>query len=305
MDIATLKTLALVAQHGSFAAVARVLNLDPSSVSRAVGTAEATLGLRLFQRTTRALALTEEGAVYLSRIAPLLEEFDHAREAAAQATRKPSGTLRMTASVAFAHECVVPHLGAFRARYPEVSVELLPTDTNLDLIAGGIDLAIRLAAAPSGDLISTRLLRTRYLVCAAPSYLAQHGPIAHPEDLAHHPCLRLALPEYRNRWRFRAADGRSFEVPVSGYFVIANGLSLRQAAVDGLGPVLLADWLVARDLAAGRLVSLFPDLDCTATSFDTGAWALYPSRAFLPLKVRVMIDFLRDALTLGQSEIGR
>jgi DNA-binding transcriptional LysR family regulator len=295
MDIELLKTVALVARHGSFAAAARVTGADPSSVSRTVATVEAALGLRLFQRTTRSLTITEEGEVYLRRIAPLLEELDAAREAATKALRTPSGTLKMTASVAFAHECIVPHLGTFHARFPEVSVELMPTDANLDIAANGIDLAIRLAAEPAGDLISTRLLQTRYLVCAAPDYLARHAPIRAPEDLADHECLRFALPEFRSRWRFRRDGGVPFEVPISGRTIIANALSLRRASLDGLG--LLADWLVGRDIAVGRLVDLFPDHDCTATEFDTGAWALYPSRSFLPRKVRVMIDFLREVLS--------
>ncbi|MEM9094842.1 MAG: LysR family transcriptional regulator [Pseudomonadota bacterium] len=296
MDTDLLKTVALVAQHGSFAAAARLSGVDPSSVSRAVANAEAVLGLRLFQRTTRSLTITEEGEIYLRRVAPLLEELDAAREAATKALRKPSGTLKMTASVAFAHECIVPHLRAFHERYPEISVELLPTDANLDIAANGIDLAVRLAASPTGDLISTRLLRTRYVVCASPDYLKTHSPIHAPEDLAAHDCLRFALPEFRTRWRFRLDGGEPFEAPVAGRTIIANALSLRRAALEGLGPVLLADWLVARDLAEGRLVELFPDYDCAATEFDTGAWALYPSRSFLPRKVRVMIDFLRERL---------
>jgi DNA-binding transcriptional LysR family regulator len=296
MDTELLKTMMLVAQHGSLASAARVMAVDPSSVSRAVANAEAALGLRLFQRTTRSLTITEDGEIYLRRIAPLLEELDAAREAATKAQRGPSGTLKMTASVAFAHECIVPHLSAFHARYPEISIELLPTDATLDIAAEGIDLAIRLAAAPSGDLISTRLLRTRYVVCASPDYLARHPPIRAPADLADHECLRFALPEFRTRWRFRSDGVEPFEVPVSGRTIIANALSLCRLAVEGLGPVLLADWLVERDIAAGLLVDLFPDHDCTATEFDTGAWALYPSRSFLPRKVRAMIDFLREAL---------
>lgn len=296
MEIEALKIVALVADHGSFAAAARVLGVDPSSVSRTVANTEAALGLRLFQRSTRRLSVSAEGAAYLARIRPLLEEFDRAAELARDAARRPSGTLKMTASVAFAHECVVPHLGAFMARYPEVAVELLPTDANIDLTAGGIDLAIRLAPAPKGDLISTRLMRTRYVVCAAPDYIAAHGPIAAPRDLGGHECLCFALPEYRTRWRFRQDGQAPFEVAVAGRLVIANALSLRRAALEGMGPALLADWLVRQDLEQGRLVDLLPGYDCTATEFDTAAWALYPSRSFLPQKVRVMIDFLREVL---------
>jgi DNA-binding transcriptional LysR family regulator len=299
MDIESLRIVALVERQGSFASAARVLNVDPSSVSRHVAVVEAALGLRLFQRTTRSLRLTEEGAVFLGRIPALIEEFDRARDEAAAIRRGPRGTLRMTASVAFADVRIVPHLGAFRDRYPGLAVELLPTDANLDLAAAGIDLAVRLAPAPKGDLVSTRLMVTRYLVCASPDWIARHPPLAEPGELAGHDCLRFSLPEFRTRWLFRRGAEEPFEVPIGGSILIGSALSLRQAAVAGLGPVLLADWLVAEDIRAGRLVRLFPDHDATATSFDTAAWLLYPSRSFLPRKVRVMIDFLRETVGVG------
>ncbi|MEL7116030.1 MAG: LysR family transcriptional regulator [Pseudomonadota bacterium] len=296
MEIEALRTVALVAERGSFAAAARVLDLDPSSVSRTVANVEAALGLRLFQRTTRALSITEAGQTYLTRVAPLLDELDHAKDAAQQVVATPSGTLKMTASVAFAHACIVPHLAAFHAAYPKITVELLPTDANVDIAGDGMDFAIRLAPAPQGDLISTRLMRTRYVVVAAPEYLRGHAPIAHPSDLSAHNCLRFALPAFRTRWRFQANGEAPFDVPISGQTIIANALSLRRAAIEGLGPVLLADWLVGEDIGAGRLVNLFPGYTATATEFDTGAWALYQSRAYLPNKTRVMIDFLRTRL---------
>ena len=292
MEIDALRTATLAAQHGSFAAVARVLNVDASTVSRTVAGVEQDIGLRLFQRNARSLTLTEEGAAYLARIRPLLQQLDHAADEARQLRELPSGTLRMTASVAFGYECIVPHLGAFHAAYPKVVVELIPTDANVDILAEKMDLAIRLASAPEGDVISTRLMTTRYRVCAAPAYLERTGPIRHPSDLQHRNCLRFALPDFRSTWKFRK-DGEVLTVPVSGDTLISNALGLRRAAREGLGPVLLADWLVAGDLADGRLVDLFPDRDCTATSFDTGAWAIYPSREFLPQKVRAMIDFLK------------
>ena len=294
MELNALKIVALVAQQGSFAAAARVLDMDPSSVSRSVANTEAALGLRIFQRSTRTLSVTEEGHAYLQRIVPLLDEFDHARDAARQSRTAPSGTLKMTASVAFAHTCIVPVLGEFHALYPDIVVELLPTDATLDIAANAIDLAIRLAPAPKGDLISTRLMDTRYLVCASPGYLETHAQIADPMDLTGHNCLRFALPEFRSRWKVRGPDGAPAEVPISGRTIIGNALSLRRAALNGLGPVLLADWLVSGDVASGRLINLFPRHEWTATEFDTAAWILYPSRAYLPRRVRVMIDFLRE-----------
>ncbi len=298
MDMQGFRTLLLVRDLGSIAAAARALDIDASNVSRTVAAVERELGARLFQRSTRKLALTEEGDRYLRRIAPLLEEMDAAREEISEKSCLARGTLRLTASVAFTLEILIPLLPGFQERYPEISVELFPSDSNLDLLAEGLDLAVRLAAAPKGDMISTRLLRTRYRVVAAPGYLQRFGAPARPEDLAGRDCLRFDLPEFKSVWRFRRPGEMPSAVAVSGRTVISNALALREAARLGMGPALLADWLIDKDLADGLLVDLFPEHDCAAGDFDTGAWILYPSRIYLPRKVRVMIDFLK-------SELGR
>ncbi|KIC46229.1 LysR family transcriptional regulator [Tateyamaria sp. ANG-S1] len=295
MDTVALRTLQLVVRHQSFAAVARVLDVDPSSVSRTVAGLEAQLGLRLFQRSTRQLTLTEAGALYLDRIGPLLDDLDLARDAAAEISAQPSGHVRLTASVAFGQEVLVPQLAALRRALPEIVLELTLSDQTVDLVAGQIDLAIRLAPAPKGDLISARLMSTRYRVVAAPSYLQAHGATAAPEGLADRPCLRMTLPEYRTEWRFRQGSAETV-VGVDGPLLISNALALRAAAREGLGPALLADWMTDGDLERGTLVDLFPEHEVTATTFDTGAWLLYPSRAYLPTKVRAVIDFLRARL---------
>lgn len=296
MDVSALSVVLLVSERGSFSAAARVLRVDPSSVSRTAAAVEAEIGLRLFQRSTRRLAPTEEGEAYLSRIAPLVEELERAREEAVKGHKRPSGTLRLTASVAFGTECIVPLLGAFREALPDVSLELILSDGNLDLVGDKIDLALRLAPAPEGDLISTRLLTTRYLVCASPDWIAREEALARPGDLQEVDCLLLTLPDYRSSWIFRDAAGDEEEIPVHGPIAISNPLALKEAALIGQGPALLADWLCAADLASGNLVDLFPDHDVTATNFDTGAWVLYPSRSYLPAKVRATIDFLRASL---------
>ncbi|WP_299745593.1 LysR family transcriptional regulator [uncultured Tateyamaria sp.] len=295
MDITALRTVQLVAHHQSFAAVARVLDVDPSSVSRTVAGIEGQLGLRLFQRSTRQLTLTEAGSVYLARIGPLLDDMDLARDAAAEVSTQPSGRVRLTASVAFGQEVIVPHLADLRAALPEIELELILNDQTIDLVAGQIDIAIRLAPAPKGDLISTRLRSTRYRVVASPDYLDQHGRPRKPEALTDHACLRMTLPDYRTEWRFRKNQTEKI-VGVTGPILISNALALRAAARNGLGPALLANWMTETDLAQGTLVDLFPDHDVTATTFDTGAWLLYPSRTYLPTKVRAVIDFLRARL---------
>lgn len=297
MDTGTVALFLEVLDRGSFAAVARARDLDPSSVSRLVAALEAELGVRLFQRTTRRLAPTEAGVLYADRMRPLLEEMARAQAEAQDAVAVPQGHVRLSASVSFGQVRLVPLLGAFRAAYPGITLELLLADAMTDLIAERVDLAIRLVPRPEPGLVAARLMATRYRVVASPDYLAREGAPAKPADLASRACLLFPLSGYRSSWRFRArGGGAEEEVPVAPGLVISNAAALRDAALQGLGPALLADWLVGGDLASGRLADLFPGHDVTATEWETGAWLVYPSRAYMPQKVRVLIDFLKARL---------
>ncbi|WP_294225060.1 LysR family transcriptional regulator [uncultured Shimia sp.] len=296
MDTHILKLALLVQAQGSIAGAARTLDLDPSSVSRSLSALEAELGVRLFHRTTRKLSTTEEGAAYLRRVGPLVEEMQAAAQEAVGTQHQPSGTLRITASVAFACQRIVPLLPAFSERYPEISVEVISSDANLDLVEQGIDLAVRLAPAPKGDLVSRKLMDTRYHLVASPAYLERSGDLETPEGLRDHDCLRYALPEIGDVWRFRKEGTASFEVSVTGRHRFSNALALLEAGRQGLGVGLLADWLVTQDLTEGGLVELCPQYQGTVSGFETAAWLLYPNRRYLPRKTRVMIDFLRERL---------
>lgn len=301
MDTDDLSLLAEVARLGSFAAAAGARGTDPSSVSRAIAALEARLGARLFQRTTRRLSLTEAGEVALARAATLLEEEARLRAevsaAGGRGAAAVTGRLRLSASVSFGQECIVPLLPAFRARHPGISVEGIFTDRIVDLVAERIDLAIRLAPEVEGDLIVSRLMPTRYRVVAAPGYAAAHPSVSVPADLAAHRLLLFDLRPFRTRWLFRRGPGGDVtEVPVSGDIVMSTAIALRAAALSGLGPALLPGWLVDGDVAAGRLLRLLPDWEAAATTFDTAAFLVYPSRSYLPEKVRAMIDFLRERL---------
>ncbi len=300
MNIDALRLFTEVAHKLNFAAVAEDRGINPSSVSRVIGQLEKQLGLRLFQRTTRTMTLTEAGETYLLRVAPIIDELDEAEEHARAINSGPLGTLRMTASIAFGERMVVPLLPEFRATYPDVKLELLFTDTNVDLVSAGIDLAIRLGPPLTGDVVASRLFPTTYRVVASPEYLSNASTIAKPEDLAEHACTLFALPEFRSEWRFKSRARKNLDeviaVSIPGGTVVSSALSLRSVVLGGGGPALLADWLIGEDVSAGRLVDVLPDYEATATSFNTAAWILYASRAYLPQKVRVTIDFLRERL---------
>jgi DNA-binding transcriptional LysR family regulator len=295
MDLDDLTLFAETARLGSFAAVAKARGTDPSTISRKLAALEDSLGVRLFQRTTRSLSLTEAGDLYLTRALPLIEELTRIGAEARETRARPSGTLRLTASVTFGQAMILPLLPAFRAAYPEVLLECLFTDQNLDLVADRIDLAIRLAPAIEGDVIAARLMTTRYRLVAAPDYLATAPPLARPAELAAHRLLLFTIRPFRTRWLFRDATGTQ-EVPVKGDISISPAGAILDAALAGLGVALLPNYLTDPMILSGRLTRLLPAWEVAATSFDTGAWAIYPSRTYLPAKTRAMIDFLSAAL---------
>lgn len=288
MDFARLNIFAECVAQGSFSKAARALDLDPSQVSRAVSALEQDLGVRLFERSTRRIALTEAGGLYHGRVAPILTELAGAAEAARDLTSAPRGHLRVAASTAFGARVIAPMLKDFLGAYPEIDVTLLLDDAPVDLLKDRIDLAVRLVPEALPDTVVSKLCRTRYRVVAASGTVE----VEHPSELEHIPVLRFAYPGFRDLWRFRSSD-QIIEVPVSGRVEMTGAAALLTAARAGLGPALLADWLVARDLASGRLVDLLPEFEATATSFDTGAWILQPSLQYQPQKTRVFIEALR------------
>lgn len=295
VSLADLTYLAEVAREGSFAAVARKRNLDPSIVSRAVASLEGKLGFRLFDRTTRRLNLTEAGSIYLERSQTLVEELEAARQEASDAITKPSGLIRMTASSAFGEHWLIPRLWAFMDAYPDIEVEAVLTDAVVDIATERIDLALRLAVRPEGELVATKLMDTRYYVVASPDYVQREGPLGRPTELENRQCLLLNLAGYRSRWSFRR-DELLEDVLVTGRLSTSSPAAIRRAALRGMGPALLADWLVGEDLQNGKLVDLMPGWEATAAAFETAAWILFVSRNYLPQKVRALVDYLKQSV---------
>lgn len=293
MELIALEIFVEVSRRLSFSDVARNREIEPSSVSRTISSLETELGERLFHRTTRKLTLTEAGALYLARVEPLVAQLDNAKHEVRATGRGPRGILRLSASTAFGQARLVPLLAAFCERYPDLKLELLMDDANLDLVDHGIDLAVRLAPGVDANVIVSKLMETRYHVVAAPGWLDARR-LTRPDGLREQRVLRFTLPGYRDRWLFRDKSGEVIIVPVDGDLLISSAIGLRDAAIAGLGPALLADWLIGPELHNGQLVDCFPDYRVTATEFDTAAWLIYPSRSYLPGKVRIMIDFLRE-----------
>lgn len=287
MDISTLHLLLAVARHGSLAAAARAEGLDPSTVSRAVAQAEARLGLRLFQRDTRNLTPTDAGRRYLAAIDAPLRALDDAREAARADDARVEGVVRLSASVAYGTAALVPRLPDLTARHPGLKLDLVLDDAPRDLVGDRIDIALRLAPAPRGDLVSRRLGTVRYHLVAAPGTPCLPDPAA----IQDHDCLIHDRPGQADLWHFRQGNDIQ-SIAIKGRLRFTAPLALRQAALQRLGPALLADWLVGRDLAAKRLIDLLPNWHGALDAGDTALWLLYPSRARLPRRTRAVIDWL-------------
>lgn len=294
MDIDGLRIFREVARQGSFAGGARALNLDPSAVSRTISGLEAESGVRLFERTTRRIALTDAGADWLARVSPIVDEFEDAVQSLIDSGNTIAGKLRVTASTAFGEAKTVPMLSGFLAAHPDLDLELRLTDTQVDLISEQVDVAIRLSPDAPPDTIVTKLADTRYRVVAAPDVASQIGN--DPSGLAEVDCLRFSILGFRDTWSFRK-DGAVTDVAISGQVEMLGANALKRAAIEGLGPALLADWLIGRYVEDGSLVDCFPSYECApAGQFDTAVWGLTPSRRYRPRKTTAFLEAIRGYL---------
>ena len=284
-----LEVFGKVVTTGSFSAAGRALGLSQTMVTKHIAALEARLGVKLFHRSTRKLTITEAGRNYLDAVERILTDLEAADTAAAAERVEPRGLLRLNAPMSFGTRQVAPRLAAFAARYPLVSVELGLGDRYVDLVEEGWDLAIRIGTLRDSALIARRLAPCRTALCAAPSYLAAHGTPKTVADLKNHNCLGYTLVRDVGATKWRFGKKSDIMVPVSGNLRADNGGALVAAAVAGQGLIYQPTFLLADDLAAGRLVSLTLDQPNHEIG---GIYAVYPPQRLLPAKVRAMIDYL-------------
>lgn len=290
-ELAGIRCFVRVAELGSFSAAARDLRLSQPTVSKTVAALEERLGVRLLQRTTRSLALTEEGARYLETCERILAELDELESTLASGGREPRGTLRVTSPREHGELLVAPVVLRFLEAHPGMSVELVLEDRRVDLTAERIDLALRLGELEDSSLVARRLGAFPRLTAAAPAYLARRGGPASPRELAAHDCLVHTALSDPGRWSYRDRRGRTLRVDVSGRLAASSNVVVRDAALAGLGIYLGPRWLVQDALEDGRLEPILETW--TVPGFDVHA--VYPGGPFVPRKVRVFVDFLREA----------
>jgi DNA-binding transcriptional LysR family regulator len=292
---AAMQIFARVVEHGSFAKAAERLEVSTSACSRRVADLEAHLDVRLLNRTTRRLSLTESGQAFYERCVQVLADLEEAEQAAAMSAARPRGTLKLSCGISFGVRHVARLVGAFVARHPEVRFDVQLSDRFVDLVEEGFDLAIRIGESPTQNLIARKLGETRLVPCAAPVYLREHGAPGTPVDLERHACLTYEYLPQRGTWRFQDPAGGDHTVRVTGPVHANNGDMLAAAAVEGIGIAMEPDFIVDADVAAGRLVRVLADY----VPAPTNVYAVYPSRRHLSAKVRAFVDFLAERFTAG------
>ena len=295
--LSAMRVFAQVAESGSFAAAADKLDISTSAASRHVADLEAHLKTRLLNRTTRRVSLTETGRAFFGRCVQLLADLEEAEQEAARAAVVPRGTVRLTTPVNFGVRHVAPAIAGFMAQHPDVRFDVSLSDRVVDLVEEGFDLAIRIGAPGSENVVARKLGETRLVPCASPAYLAAHGAPQVPEDLARHNCFTYEYVIPRNLWRFRDPGGAERSVRVSGTLHSNNGDLLAEAAVLGAGIVFEPAFIVGPEVRAGRLVPLLQDFEPPATPI----YAVYPSRKHLSAKVRRFVDLLIERFSRAQD----
>jgi len=292
-DLEGLAVFAKVAELRSFAGAADELQLSKATVSKLVARLENRLGTRLFNRTSRRLALTDAGRRLVERAAHVLAEAEAAESDALASSLTPRGLVRLAAPMSFGLLKVAPLLPAFLAAYPDVSVDLHLSDEMIDLIGEGFDAALRIAALPDSSLVARRLCAVNTHLVAAPCYLAHHGRPSHPSELETHFCLGYAYLLTLHHWRFANARGEIVMVRPQGSLRANNGDALLPAAMEGLGLALLPDFIVQDALAAGRLERVMPDWTAPAGALH---WVTPPGGP-RPARVEALAQFFAEKLT--------
>src|SRR5436190_375789 len=282
-----------VVEAKGFSAAAPALGLTPSAVSKLVTRLEARLGVRLLQRTTRALSLTVEGEAFYAAARRIVGEIAALEAEMSDQRGTPHGLLRVTTSLAFSTHFLAPVVGNFLERYPAIQLELMPTDRVLDMVEEGVDVAIRIGRLGDSSFMARKIGDDVRLVCAAPSYLAAHPAPRRPEDLARLNCIVSRDRAYLNRWHFRV-DGEVREIEVGGRLAVSEGEAQMRLALQGLGIVRLTRLTVAGAIKRGELVALLQEYSAEE---PVPIHAVYPHRKHLASKVTAFVDFIREKFT--------
>ncbi|WP_027776211.1 LysR family transcriptional regulator [Paraburkholderia caledonica] len=292
-DFEGLAMFAKVAEEGSFAAAARAVGVSVATVSRGVARLEDRLGARLFNRTSRQLALTEFGRTICEKAGQIYRQAEEAENAAREMSVQPRGLVRLAVPMSFGLRWVAPLLPAFFRAYPEVSIDLHLSDAPVDLVADGFDAALRIAALPDSSLVARRLCAVTQYVVASPGYLKREGRPMHPRELVDRPCLSYAYRARSDVWRFTNDAGEEEPIMPIGPLRVTNSDALLPTLLDGLAIAELPEFIAGEYLADGRLEAILTDWSLT----KGGLYFVTPSARARPAKVSALSDYFAEHLS--------
>jgi DNA-binding transcriptional LysR family regulator len=301
MDLLTcMRTFVAVVEQAGFSAAAEVLNTSRGSVSKKIAELERHLGARLLNRTTRSMRLTEAGRTYYESVLSILEAIDRSEHVVAGYSDTAKGVLRVTAPVSFGIRFVGPAVGDFCRQHRDMQVDLALSDRFVNLLDEGFDLAIRIGQMDDSTLVAQRLGTVRVGIYASPGYVRYHGTPVSPSDLKQEHCLRYRNRDGGRQWLLNSPDGQLIEVAARGAVSSNSGECLATLAAAGLGVVLLPDFIAEPFVLSGQLQAILPDYQPRSA----GIFAVYPSRRFVPAKVRLFIEQMRTWLAHQASVEG-
>ncbi|MEJ0002895.1 MAG: LysR family transcriptional regulator [Pararobbsia sp.] len=283
-------TFARVVDAGNFSVASRELGSTPSTVSRQIKRLEEALGTRLLERSTRSVRVTDAGAQIYRYCCDMIGAASGAVDVAGQVVGEPRGKVRVSAPIAFARSVIHPLIPGFLRSWPDVDVQLVFADREVDPLRDDVDIVIRPTRSPPLGLAARRLGTVKWLLCASPAYLKSHGALAAPRDLARHDCLYLGETIDDNRWHFRRGT-ETQSVEVKGRYIANHAGARLDAALQDLGIASLPDFVAAKDIGEGELVQVLVDWEFEARPYMGPVWLLYPPNRFLPSKVRALIDY--------------
>lgn len=285
-----ISTFVEVAARGSLSAAARAEGIAPAMIGRRLDALEERLGVKLLQRTTRKIALTNEGLAFLEDCQRILAELEDAEAAVSERSARASGHLVISAPAGFGRQHVAPLLPSFLAEHRDVTATLNLNDRVVDLIGEGVDVAIRIADLSDSSLIGVKLADNKRVVVASPAYIKRYGKPASLDDLAKHNCLAMSSEGSQRGWTFRQ-QGKNVTLKVAGNMVCNDGAVLHEWALSGKGLAWRSIWEVGTAIESGKLVTVLEEFAAPGNDI----YAVFAQRRHLPLRVRAFVDFLRTA----------
>lgn len=287
MNIEHLRLFVRVASTLNISKAGQDLGLSAPLASIQLNKLEESLGTRLVNRTTRKISLTEEGAAFLLHAEEVIASVEAAHASLKTGSAQPKGTLRITAPASFGRMYLIPGMKGFLEQYPDLFVDIQLTDSIIDLVEGGFDIALRNAELQDSSLIARKLAEDKRIICASPDYILKHGKPNSPEDLSEHQCISQVGME---NWVFNTPQG-AVSIKPRGNVRLDHGEAVRDICVSGVGIAMCATWIAHEHLKQGSLVQMLEDYPLTD---DTAIWAIYPSSRLLAPKVRVFIDYFSE-----------